>query len=67
MPINFGAYIQPDSVGVGNGTVYAILSNTYDAEVNMKILIHDERTEYRFYGNMTDLSEKLEDFGFLCI
>ena len=30
-------------------------------------LIHDERTEYRFYGNMTDLSEKLEDLGFLRI
>lgn len=40
-------------------------------ESNLRIvimhLIHDERTEYRFYGNMTDLSEKLEDLGFLRI
>ena len=40
-------------------------------ESNLRIiimhLIHDERKEYRFYGNMTDLSEKLEDLGFLRI
>ena len=40
-------------------------------ESNLRIiimhLIHDERIEYRFYGNMTDLSEKLEDLGFLRI
>ena len=40
-------------------------------ESNLRIvimhLIHDERTEYRFYGNMTDLSKKLEDLGFLRI
>lgn len=28
-------------------------------------LINDDREEYRFYGNMTDLSEKLEALGFL--
>ena len=28
-------------------------------------LIHDERTEYHFYGNLSDLSKKLEDLGFL--
>ena len=40
-------------------------------ESNLRIvimhLIHDERTEYRFYGNMTDLSEKLEDLGLTVI
>ena len=28
-------------------------------------LIHDERTEYHFYSNLSDLSKKLEDLGFL--
>ena len=38
-------------------------------EANLRViivhLIHDERTEYHFYGNLSDLSKKLEDLGFL--
>ncbi len=38
-------------------------------ESNLRVvtmhLINDDREEYRFYGNMTDLSEKLEALGFL--
>ena len=40
-------------------------------ESNLRIiimhLIYDERKEYHFYGNMSDLSKKLEDLGFLRI
>lgn len=28
-------------------------------------LINNDRKEYRFYGNMTDLAEKLNNLGFL--
>lgn len=28
-------------------------------------LINDDRLEYRFYGNMTEISERLQDLGFL--
>lgn len=38
-------------------------------EANLRViivhLIHDERTEYHFYSNLSDLSKKLEDLGFL--
>lgn len=59
------------TISVNSELIDIPVSHILYLESNLRIiimhLIHDERKEYRFYGNMTDLSEKLEDLGFLRI
>lgn len=59
------------TISVNSELIDIPVSHILYLESNLRIiimhLIHDDRKEYRFYGNMTDLSEKLEDLGFLRI
>lgn len=59
------------TISVNSELIDIPVSHILYLESNLRIIImhllHDDRKEYRFYGNMTDLSEKLEDLGFLRI
>lgn len=60
--VTFSISGEPIDVPIKN-----ILYLESDKHIIVMHLINDDRVNYRFYGNMTDLSNKLQNLGFLRI
>ena len=60
--VTFSISGEPIDVQINN-----ILYLESDKHIIVMHLINDDRVNYRFYGNMTDLSNKLQNLGFLGI